>query len=262
MMQHKTYFMTTFLLLTASIVSAAEWGDLTVQFVYDGTPPAPVKATVNKDVAYCGKFNVLDESVVVNPKNGGVANVIAHIYVGRGDSVPAVHPDYEKTAANEVKLDNKQCRFEPHVTLLRTSQTLLVGNSDEVGHNTNITALSNTASNVLVPAGGELKQKFPLAERFPMQVACNIHPWMQALVVVQEHPYMAASDADGKLTIKNLPAGKLTFQFRHERPGYLTEVTLDGKKTSWRRGRVELTIKPGQNDLGVVKLAPSVFEEK
>ena len=103
---------------------------------------------------------------------------------------------------------------------------------------------------------------FPVEERFPMHVACGSHPWMHGKVVVKEHPYVAVTDKDGKLTIKNIPVGTWTFQFWHERPGYVTEVTIGGKKTSWKRGRPELTIKAGENNLGVIKLAPSVFEEK
>jgi len=256
------YLMITCLLLSASAVQAADWGDLSVTFVYDGTAPAPPKARVDKDVAYCGKFDVVDEALLVNPKNGGVANVVSFLYVARGKKEPSVHPDYEKSAKDEIKLDNNKCRFAPHMTILRTSQTLLVGNSDTVGHNTNITTLSNPAQNILVPSGGELKMNFPAEERFPVQVACNIHPWMQGKVLIKDHPYVAISDADGKLTIKNLPTGKWTFQFWHERPGYVTDVTVAGKKTSWKRGRVDVTIKAGQNDLGIVKLAPSVFVEK
>ncbi|MDP6555401.1 MAG: hypothetical protein QGG71_12110 [Pirellulaceae bacterium] len=261
-MHRMNYLLLTCLLLITSISHAAEWGDLTATFVYDGKAPAPVKARVDKDVAFCGKFNLVDESLVVNQKNGGVANILSYIYVSRSGKKPAVHPDYAKTASSDVTVDNGKCRFEPHVTVLRTSQTLLVTNTDTVGHNTNITTLSNPGQNILVPANGELKLKFPAEERVPVSVACNIHPWMTGWVVMKEHPYVATTDKDGKLSIKNIPVGTWTFQFWHERPGYVTDVTIGGKKASWRRGRVELTIKAGKNDLGDIKLAPSVFVEK
>jgi len=258
----RNYLLVTSLLLVAVTCQAEEWGDLTATFVYDGPPPAPVKATVNKDVEYCGKFNVVDESLTVNPKNGGVANLLCFLYVGRGGEKPPVHPDFAKSATDEIKLDNDKCRFHPYFTVLRTTQTLLVGNSDTVAHNTNITALDNPPQNILIPASGELKMTFPAEERFPMQVVCNIHPWMHGKVVVKEHPYVAVTNSDGKLTIKNLPVGTWTFQFWHERPGYVTEVSVDGQPTTWTRGRVELTIKPGPNDLGEIKLAPSILAAK
>jgi hypothetical protein len=38
-------------------------------------------------------------------------------------------------------------------------------------------------------------------------------------------------------------------------------VTQDAKKTEWKRGRLEIEIKPGENDLGKVTLAQTVFAE-
>jgi hypothetical protein len=102
--------------------------------------------------------------------------------------------------------------------------------------------------------------KFATEERVPSKVACNIHPWMSGYLVVRENPYFAVSDKDGKLTIKNVPAGKWTFQFWHEKSGYIDAGKQEGKNVQWRRGRVELDIKAGGTDLGEVKLS-SVFNK-
>ena len=67
---------------------------------------------------------------------GSFANVVVYLYL-RGKTAP-VHESYSETADAKVTLDNDKCRFEPHVCLLRTSQTLVVGNKDDVGHNTKI----------------------------------------------------------------------------------------------------------------------------
>ena len=244
-----------------STLFAQQWGDLSGTFVVGGANPAAVAAVVNKDVAYCGKYKLIDESLVVNPSNGGIRDVVVYIYVSRTGKKPAVHPDYEKTAKAEVFLDNKECRFEPHVLTLRTSQTLLVGNSDPIGHNTNVTTLSNPAQNVLVPSGGKLKLNFSSEERLPVGIACNIHPWMNAIMVVKDDPYVGISDADGNFTIKNLPVGKWTFQVWHKVPGYLSSVSVNNKATEWARGRVDVEIKPGMNQLGTIKVAPTVFKQ-
>lgn len=246
--------------LTASPVPAAEWGDLTVTFVLDGAAPAPKPANVNKDVDFCGKHNLVDEAVVVNPENKGIANVVAWLYVERGGKKPPVHESYADAAKKEVHFDNKNCRFEPHILPVLTKQTVIIGNVDPVGHNTNIGASANPPSNVLVPAGGTLKQTFNVEERLPTPVSCNIHPWMKGYMVVKELPYVAVSDQNGQVTMKNLPAGKWTFQFWHETSGYVRDVVQSGKKTSWNRGRVELTIKPGKNELGQIKVPAELFK--
>jgi hypothetical protein len=246
--------------LLPAAASAQQWGDLSGTFVFDGSAPTPTPATISKDQDFCGKFKLVDESLVVNPENNGIQNVVIYLYVKRGDKAPEAHPDYAKTAGDTVQLDNKQCRFEPHIVTLRTSQKLLVGNPDPKGHNTNIATLSNAPQNVLIPAGGELNLQFKAEERLPVRVACNIHPWMSGYLVIKETPYMAVSDKDGKFTIKNLPVGKWTFQFWQEAAGYLDEVEVDGKPTKWTRGRVEIEIKPGENDLGEIKVPPATFE--
>ena len=128
-----------------------------------------------------------------------------------------------------MRFDNHQCRFEPHVTMLRTTQTLVAGNKDPVGHNTNLSTLKNPPQNILIPAMGEQKLNFPMDESLPTTVNCNIHPWMKSFVVIKDHPYMGVSDKDGKVTIKNVPAGKWTFQFWQEAAGYVSEVELQGQ---------------------------------
>lgn len=242
-------------LLASSSLSAAEWGDLKLKFVYDGSAPAATPINVNKDPQFCGQFGLVDESLVVNKENGGIANVIAYLYTRSGPK-PEVHPDYAAAASAKVVLDNNKCRFEPHVLLLQTTQTLVMKNTDSVGHNTNYSTFTNPPQNILIPSGGEVEQTLSEPERLPAKVACNIHPWMTSWLVVQDNPYAGVSDKDGELVIKNLPVGKWTFQFWQEAGGYVAKVKQGGKATEWSRGRLEVTIKPGMNDLGEIKYKP------
>jgi len=244
-----------------NLPQASGWGDVTVQFVFDGPAPAPERVSVTNDVEFCGKFDLTDESLVVNPANGGIANVVAYLYVARGDGPMPIHEDYLATAREAIELDNLKCRFEPRVATIWTPQKLVVGNDDVVGHNTKIDTFTNPAANQTVPAGGQFELSFSQAERLPTQVSCSIHPWMKSWLVIKDNPYSAVSDADGKLTIKNLPVGKWTIQFWHEQAGYVTDVVQDGTKVEWNRGRVEVSVEAGKvANLGLVKLAPAVFE--
>ena len=84
---------------------------------------------------------------------------------------------------------------------------------------------------------------------------------MSGYLVIRESPYMGVSDENGKLVIKNLPVGKWTFQFWHEKAGNVRNVQLNGEATEWPKGRVELTIKSGANALGEIKLAPAAFTD-
>jgi plastocyanin len=242
-------------LLSAAGVSAEEWGTLKGRFVFDGKAPkaAPIPAT--KDPEVCGKHELHDETLEV-ADNGGLENAVIFV---RTEKVP-VAPEYEKTAKDDVVLDNKNCRFEPHVVVLRTSQTLVLKNSDPVGHNSKLDPLKNTPINPIIPAGQEFKQQFPDEETLPIGVGCNIHPWMKAYVVVRSNPYAAVADKEGNFEIKDLPAGKeLEFQLWHEKPGFLKEAKIEGVKVD-NKGRFKLKIKPGENKLGEIKPPAKLFK--
>jgi plastocyanin len=234
---------------------AQEWGDLEGTFVFKGTPPTPKKIVVDKDQQYCGPHNPVDESIVVNKENNGLANVVVYL-MDPPPAKPKIHPDYEKDAKAEVLIDNEKCRFAPHVQGIRTGQTLVVGNKDPIGHNTKADFFNNNPFNDLIPAGGSVKKTFTKAEATPSVLSCSIHPWMNGYVLIREDPYFAISDQDGKVLIKNLPTGEHTFVVWSNK--FITNVSVDGKApaTPWARGRVKMNIKAGKNSLGKVEVTP------
>ena len=204
--------------------SAAEWGDLTGRFVYKGDPPARKELNLKGDVAYCGKFKPLDPSLIVD-KEGGIKDVVVSLFINYkgGEKAPKAHESYKKSADAKIVLDNDKCLFEPHVVFVRVSQTLILRNSDDTGHNVNFTAFDNKNFNIKIPANSEEERKFDRVDRHPGSVSCGIHMWMTARVIIRDHPYVAITNKQGKFTIKNLPAGKHTFQFQHE-AGYVQQV--------------------------------------
>ncbi len=240
-----------------SVPALAETGSLKMQFVYGGTPPKAEEITPNKDAEFCGKQQIVNEKLLVSEK-GGIKNVVVYVYTGRGGSklkdIPA------SKGATHV-LDNKGCRFEPRYVVAQKGDTLSVTNSDDVGHNANMQFLKNSPANPNVPPKGKHDVKLESEEPAPIPVDCNIHPWMRAYVIVQEHPYVAVSDADGNLEIKDLPTGDLTFRVFHEAvDGVLKEVKVDGKAVEWKANRFEVKIKGGANDMGKVELGKGNFK--
>jgi hypothetical protein len=227
-----------------------KWGDLVGQFSYDGQAPERKKLTVDKDVECCGKFDIRDESLMVSEK-GGLQNVYVYVRTKKVD----VCPELEESAEKLVELDNRDCIFQPHcMTIWWKKQKFHIINSDPVAQNVAFTPLLDTPANVVIPVDGEATLEFHRGQRIPVPIACNYHPWESAYILPLDHPYCGISAADGTFKIPKLPVGDLEFQVWHERMGY---VSTD----DWAKGRFELTIKPGTNDLGHVKLAAKMFEK-
>ncbi len=259
--RHLTSVLLASLFLVGSIARSAEWGDLKGRFVYDGSPPERKPVTITADHDFCGKKSILEEHLVVHPVNKGVANVIVWLYVGRTDKQPPVHASYEAAEDAAITLDASGCRFEPHVRLLRTSQTLMLRNLNPIGDNAKIDTLSNPPINVTLPIGAQVRQKYATEERLPVRVSCGIHPWESGWLLIKSHPYMAVSNEHGDFEIPRLPVGRWTFQFWHEQAGYLSEVTIGRTAVQWVRGRVDLDIGPDGRDLGDILLAPDLFKK-
>src|SRR5262249_38150563 len=105
---------------------ADEFGTITGQFLLDGEIPK-LKALVDKgdmkvnDPAICAAADIPDETLVVDSKTKGVANIF--VYLPKAEKV---HPQLQTTAMKEVAFDQKDCRFVPHALFVRTDQVVQV----------------------------------------------------------------------------------------------------------------------------------------
>jgi hypothetical protein len=237
----------------AATISAQDGATLKGKFIFDGDPPAPKQIDCRKEQVCCQK-PMFDESLLVG-KNKELANVIVWVRT-KGLKVP---PELAAAHKAPAFMDNKGCRFEPRVVGLVKGQKLKIGNSDPVGHNSNVTGQN---FNPIVPANNfaEFEPKM-MTLIVPNQVTCNIHPWMTGWVAVRPDPFFAISAADGMFEIKGLPAGKdLELQAWHERSGFVSQVKLQGKATKWEKGRFTQKLKAGENDLGGIEVSASIFK--
>ena len=116
-----------FSLALASPTAAQDWGDLDGTFLFKGTPLTPNKITPTKDPEFCGKHPLVEEALVVNKDNKGIANVCIYLVDA---TKPKIHPDYEKAAKEKVVVDNENCRFAPHVSGLRVGHKIDLGAVD------------------------------------------------------------------------------------------------------------------------------------
>ena len=254
-------FIAIALATTVSTAHAQTWGDLTLRIVYDGVKlpkPAPLAAAA-AGVPFCGGLPLADDSLLIDVKDHGIANFYVYLFEADSSKV-AVHPSYEKTAKDEVRMANMGCAFAPKAVAMRTSQKFLGANPDPIGHNMKFEPFENLEFNEAIAAGGTLPKTFPKVETTPASMRCSSHPWMKGLVLVRDDPYFSISDKSGNIKIANLPAGKWAFRVWHEKVGFVNKATLGGKPVEWTRGRITWEIKAGKNDLGELRLKPEAFK--
>ncbi|MFK7819318.1 MAG: hypothetical protein AB8G99_11420 [Planctomycetaceae bacterium] len=118
---------TVMLSIGSVFAQETKWCDLTGRIVLQGTAPTSVNRPITRDRELFKQSAVPDETLVVNRKNNGVQNVVVFLHSRK--SVGA-HPSYDRNINAKVELRFTQGRFEPHVLLLRTSQTLLHRSTD------------------------------------------------------------------------------------------------------------------------------------
>ncbi|MBV9121732.1 MAG: hypothetical protein JO112_00040 [Planctomycetes bacterium] len=237
----------------AQAQESAEWGTIQGQVVWAGDQiPPRMPLEISQDKEHClAKGPILSENLIVNPANKGVKNVF--VWLVSDPPTPAkklpVNPALAKPKENQAVLDQPTCMFVPHALVLRQGQDLLAKNSAPVSHNIKWEGVKNAGGNVLLPPGGSYTIEGLKAERLPLHIQCNIHPWMSAWVGVFDHPYVALTDENGKFEIKGAPAGKLRLVAWQESMGY--------RGGAAGRNGTPIEVKGGQvTDLGQLELKP------
>ena len=227
------------------------YGTIVGQFVIEGEipqlKPLVVAGAANVNVApICAAANIPDDSLVVDPKTKGIANIF--VYLPKAEKV---HPKLKASEKKEVDFDQTGCRFIPHALFVRTDQVVLVKSSDNCAHNTRTVPLKNQQLNIALAPNDRIGVPFKnrLPERLPIEIQCNIHNWMKARWLILDHPYGAVSDAQGKFTIADLPAGEHELVLWQERIGYVEK-------------KYKVTVVAGKTtDLGTIQVPAAKFTE-
>jgi hypothetical protein len=119
-----------------------------------------------------------------------------------------------------VTIDNVHCSFEPHAVVGHVGGKVAAKNSDPILHNTNLTLTEGgkNIANIALPTQGQVVEK-DLRKAGMVHVKCDAHEWMEAWMLVADHPYATVTDATGAYTLPEVPAGNYTLKFWHEKLG-------------------------------------------
>jgi hypothetical protein len=237
--------------LAASLTAQGSYGSIKGRLVWDGGAVPPAKELVEqgkapKDPTVCAKDTPIpDRSMVVDPKTKGVRYGVAYLSRPQGSNPEAAQALLAKHA--KVEIDQKNCEFIPYVTPIMQGQGLALKSSDPVNHNIRFSAFTNAPFNQILPPNGLVEVKL-VAERLPMALNCDIHPWMKGYMMVFDHPFFAVTGEDGSFEITGVPAGKQNLVVWQSEVGYVNPERAKG---------TPIEVKAGQTtDVGEVKLKP------
>lgn len=187
-------------------------GTIAGTVTFAGAPPGMKSVSIGGD-AQCAKQHqgpVLAGDALVH--DGRVENAFVYVKDGLGDRTFAV-PD------TPVTIDQTGCFYQPHVAGVQSCQPLEFVNGDPTLHNVHGTPGRSAPWNFGMAVQGSRRRLRIENPEVMIPVTCDVHPWMRAYVGVLPHPYFTVTGADGRFTLKNVPAGEYVVASWHERFG-------------------------------------------
>ena len=217
---------------------------------YSGTSRhRPSWAAIYFDEHFRNK-GLTDQSLLVS-ETGGMANVFVYI---RPNS--KLLPRW----TSEKPLPTAQIAFvagqlEPRALIVQPETPLAVSNrmktemidvqfDQSPGSTTILAGKTISASAVAV----RTREGVPI----PHKLRSNFAAWLAGFVLVLDHPCGAISNDAGEFRIDGIPPGEWEFIFWHEETGWL-------KSDRYPKGRDKISIAPGLNPLGDLRVAENAF---
>lgn len=204
---------------------------------FEGKPPERIKIDMSQDPACTlGADDNYSEQYVVH--EGKLANVF--VYVKSGPPMIAAEP---ASSGDTVVMDQKGCRYTPHVVAVRRGGSVEFRNSDSTMHNIHTLPTEDTKQVDIsqAPKGASQTVQFKQPE-IMMPVRCNNHPWMNAFINVADTPFFAVTDKDGHFSIEGLPAGTYLLGAVHEKMGEQT-ITITVKPHETGKAEFSFALK-------------------
>ena len=209
-----------FIFLLAGVTAAFSQGDYKVVNVTDGGTisgtvkwagpvPRTLEFPITKDAQICdpdSRKTTDLERLIIGP-DGGVANTV--VYLKNISSGKAMDLPEQRR-----HLDQKRCRYIPHILLLPEKGALDMTSSDATLHTIHMDGAATF--NLPFPFPGRVTERNMPAAGL-VHLRCNGgHVWMNAEMMVVTHPYYAVTDESGRFQFTDVPPGTYQIVAWHE----------------------------------------------
>jgi hypothetical protein len=194
---------------TYHVIAVQDGGTVKGSVKWQGPLPRLVPSQINKDQKICDpqgqKRRDLERLIVGD--NSGVANTVVFLKdITKGKPMELPEP--------RRFLNQKSCRYEPHILLVPLQGNLQVKSSDPTLHTVHMSGASDY--NLPFPFPDQVVQRTMNREGL-VDLRCNAgHVWMNAEMMVAPHPYYAVTDRDGNFEITQVPPGEYEIAAWHE----------------------------------------------
>jgi len=191
------------------VISVTDGGSISGTVKWSGPVPHDLEFPITKDPQICetdGKKTVSLERLIVGTE-GGVANTIVYLKnISAGKALEL--PEQRR------HLDQKHCRYVPHILLVPKNADLQMQSSDATLHTIHMDGAASY--NLPFPFPNKISARtMPTAGL--VNLRCNGgHVWMNAEMMVVPHPYYAVTDESGHFAFSDVPPGTYQIVAWHE----------------------------------------------
>jgi plastocyanin len=169
-------------------------------------------------------------------RSGGLRDAVVFLPDARPGAAPTAPP---------ATMNQRNFIFEPQVLAVRAGQTVRFTNDDPAAHNVRAqdsnpvnTFSINTASGSVGP---DTQVFAPTRPDRPLELSCDIHPWMAAWIYVFTHERFAVTEAGGGFRITDVPAGRHRIAVRQPSGRLARDLAVDVRAGETARLDVRFT---------------------
>jgi polysaccharide lyase family 4-like protein len=215
-MGHRFLLLTLFLSAVIPVIGQeykvapiVDGGTISGTVKWSGAVPRNIEVPITKDPQICdpdGKKTTDLERLIVGPE-GGVANTVVYlkdVSSGKAFDLPP----------QRRHLDQKHCRYIPHILLVPKDEMLTMQSSDATLHTVHMDGAASF--NLPFPFPDKPTSR-PMSTPGVVNLRCNGgHVWMNAEMMVVTHPYYAVTDESGRFEFTDVPPGTYQIVAWHE----------------------------------------------